>query len=124
MDNVTRAELKGLFYTSYKALACIPATWLLLFAGFILRIKLLYPAYAFHSDPKELAMPIHHSLAFWGLVLTFWSLPVTFLLTLALFPRMRWLALSSYVFLFLLGALGFCLLVLADIFNLVNWFLD
>lgn len=124
MDSATRADLKKVFHTGYKVLACIPAAWLLLFSGFVLRAKLFYPAGFLLTDPKELAMPLHHFLAFWGLVLTFWFSPATFSLTVALFFKARWLALSRYVFLFLLGSLGFCFLVFADIFGLVSWFLD
>ncbi|MGI4864868.1 MAG: hypothetical protein ACRYFZ_13170 [Janthinobacterium lividum] len=124
MDSATRAELKRVFYTGYKVLACFPAAWLLLFLGFVLRAKLFYPDYFLRNDPKELAMPLHHFLTFWGLVLTFWFSPATFLLTVALFFQARWLALSKYVFLFLLSALGFYFLVFTDAFDLVSWFLD
>lgn len=124
MDSTTRANVKSLFYTGYKVAACIPAAWIVLFFGFVLRARLFHPNCFSHNDSREIAMPLHHFLTFWGFILTFWSWPVTFLLTVALFFQERWLTLSKYVFVFLAGALGFCFLAFADAFGLVGWFLE
>ena len=124
MDNATRAKLKGLFYAGYKVLACIPAAWLLLFFGLILRIKLIYPTYAFNVDPDYLGMSFHRALIYMGFLVAFLSIPATFLLTLTLLPKNRWFALRWYILLFLISSCCCWYWVFIDPFGLMTWFLD
>ncbi len=105
-------------------LAFVPLGWLLLFYLFVCRAFITWSTLplAQFPDPKNLGYALHHSLLWVGMALSLFSLiayPTTVLLSYRKLPIKR-----SEVFVFVSGVVLTALVLFADPYGLLNWFLD